>query len=155
MFSLDFLPSFIAVSAPATLRLAICNVFYLKFILKYFFYFLKVEWAAAFLCYGCETSISDSLISRRRTLHVLYIFSYISLQFCILIPRILVFETRVSRNSSFSFLSWLRSLILQFLTEPAKFESMQIHLSDVSTAVFVVVAKVNHSYFFVVFFILL
>ena len=44
---------------------------------------------------------------------------------------------------------------MQFVTEPTKFESMQIHLSDVSTAVFVVVAKVNHSYFFAVFFILL
>lgn len=62
---------------------------------------------------------------------------------------------------------------MQFLTEPTKFEqkliidykgqplmsfwfeSMQIHLSDVSTAVFVVVTKVNHSYFFAVFFILL
>ena len=44
---------------------------------------------------------------------------------------------------------------MQFLTEPSKFESMQIHfMSDVSTAMLVVVAKVNHSYFFAVFLIL-
>ena len=36
---------------------------------------------------------------------------------------------------------------MQFLAEPTKFESIQIHLSDVSTAVFVVVAKVNLSNF--------
>ena len=40
------------------------------------------------------------------------------------------------------------SLTIQFVTEPTKFESMKIHLSDVSTNVFVVVAKVNQSYFF-------
>ena len=66
MFSLEFLPSFIALSTPATLRSAIWNVFYLKFILKYFFYFLKVEWAAAFLCHGCETSISNSLNKQKK-----------------------------------------------------------------------------------------